>query len=207
MAAVPALLLAAVIVAVGYVAARLVRSLIESALGGIGFDALPGKLNLAFLAGREGQLPPSRLVGGAAAAVIVLITAQQAFASLRLVQLANLVGAIVAYLPHLAVGLVILLAALSLASYLASLVSGAMAHHPHARLLSGVVRYAVILLGASMALEQLNVGREIIMIAVGALAGGSALALGLAFGLGGKDRARSLIDTWTGKPSGGAGPA
>ena len=55
----------------------------------------------------------------------------------------------------------------------------------------------MILLGVSMALEQLGVGNEIVMIALGALLGGSALALGLAFGLGGKDRARELVEGWS----------
>ncbi|MDD4017512.1 MAG: mechanosensitive ion channel [Kiritimatiellae bacterium] len=195
--AVPALLVATVIVAVGYVVAKVVRSLVEAFLSGVGLDALPGRLGLAFLEAKEGQMAPSKLIGAALAVVIMLITAQQASASLRFNQLAGLLGRVVEYLPNLAVGLVILLAALSLGKYLGSLVAGSLGGHAHANVLAGVARYAVILLGVSMALEQLGVGEEILLVAVGALLGCSALALGLAFGLGGKDRARELIERWS----------
>jgi hypothetical protein len=197
--AVPALLVAAVIVIIGYVVAKVVRSLIETFLSGIGLDALPGRLGLTFLTAKEGQMPPSGLLGAAAAVVIMLITAQQACASLRFDQLAELLRRVVEYLPDLAVGIVILLAALSLGKHLASLVTKAMSNHPHAAVLAGVTHGAVVLLGASMALGQLGVGEEIVVIAVAALLGGAALALGLAFGLGGKDRARELIERWSSK--------
>jgi len=197
--AVPAMLVAAVIIAIGYVVAKIVRSLIESFLSGVGLDALPDRLGLSFLSAKEGQLPPSGVIGAATAVIIMLITAQQACASLRFQQLADLLRRVVEYLPSLLVGIVILLAALSLANYLAALVAKALEGHQNATLLSGVTRYAVLLLGAGMALEQLGVGKEIVTIAVAALFGGGAIAVGLAFGLGGKDRARELIESWNKK--------
>jgi Ca2+/H+ antiporter len=45
-----------------------------------------------------------------------------------------------------------------------------------------------------MALDQLGVGTQIVTVAVGAVLGGTALALGLAFGLGGKDKAKQMIE-------------
>jgi len=195
--AVPALLVAAVIVIIGYVVAKVVRTLVEAFLSGIGMDALPGRLGLGFLEAKAGQMPPSGLVGAAVAVVIMLITAQQASASLRFDQLAELLRRVVEYLPNLVVGLVILLGALSLGKYLGALVASALGSHANVKTLAAVTRYAVVLLGASMALEQLGVGEEIVLVAVGALLGGSALALGLAFGLGGKDRARELVERWS----------
>ncbi|HOE61442.1 MAG TPA: mechanosensitive ion channel [Kiritimatiellia bacterium] len=198
--AVPALLVAAIIVLIGYVVAKVVRALVESFLSGIGTDELPGRLGLTFLEARAGQTPPSKLIGAITAVVILLITAQQACAKLRFDQLAELLQRIVAYLPNLAVGLIILLAAMSLGKRFGTMVAGALENHANGKALSVVAHYAVLLLGLSMALEQLGVGKEIVMIAVGSLLGGSALALGLAFGLGGQDRARELIERWkTGK--------
>jgi len=197
--AVPALLVAAVIVLIGYVVAKAVRSLVESFLSGIGADELPGRLGLTFLEARAGQTPPSKLIGAVTAVVILLITAQQACAKLRFDQLADLLQRIVAYLPNLAVGLIILLAAMSLGKRFGAMVAGAMENHANAKALSILAHYAVLLLGLSMALEQLGVGKEIVTIAVGSLLGGSALALGLAFGLGGQDRARELIERWNAK--------
>ncbi len=200
--AVPALLVATVIVVIGYVVAKVVRSLVEAFLSGVGLDALPGRIGLTFLEPKPGQLALSGVIGAAVSVVILLITAQQATATLRFDQLSDLIRKIVEYLPALVVGLVILLAALSLGKHVGSLVSRAMGSDPHAAALAGVARGAVTVLGVSMALEQLGVGEDIVLVAVGSLLGGAALALGLAFGLGGKDRAREVVERFNRKQAG-----
>lgn len=198
LAAVPAVLVAIVIVIIGIVVAKVVRSLVEAFLGGIGVDALPARVGLDFLSPKQGQLPLSGVLGAAVSVVILLITAQQATASLHFDQLAELIRKLVEYLPQLVIGLLILLVALSLGKYVGTLVSRAMGSNPHVTTLAAVARGAVMVLGVSMALEQLGVGAEIVLVAVSALLGGAALALGLAFGLGGKERARETIERLSG---------
>ncbi|MDD5706508.1 MAG: mechanosensitive ion channel [Kiritimatiellae bacterium] len=195
--AVPELLVATVIVIVGCVVAKVVRSLVETFLGGVGFDALPGRLGLDFLKPKAGQASLSGGVGAAVAVVIMLITAQQASATLHFDQLAALLRRFVEYLPNLVVGILILLAALSLGKYVGELVKNALGAQAHGHSLACVARYAIVLLGAGMALEQLGVGKEIVMIAVSAVLGGAALALGLAFGLGGQYRAKDTVERWS----------
>lgn len=193
LAAVPALIVAAVIVIVGYAIAKVVRGLVESLLSGIGFDALPDKIGLAFLK-PKGQATLSSITGTVVMVVILLLTAQQALASLGFDQLAALTDSIVRYLPHLVVGLIILFAALSLGKYVGGLVAQAASGSPHAKLLSAIARYAIIFLGIGMALDQLGVSEQIVIAVISAVLGGAALALGLAFGLGGKDKARDIIE-------------
>ena len=57
-----------------------------------------------------------------------------------------------------------------------------------------MAKYAIIFLGIGMALDQLGVGTQIVTATVCAVLGGAALALGLAFGLGGKDKAKAIIE-------------
>lgn len=199
LAAVPALLIATVIVVIGYVVAKVVRSLVEAFLSGVGLDSLPERIGLDFLTTKPGQLPLSGVIGAAVSVVIMLITAQQATASLNFNQLAGLLSKLVEYLPSLVVGLLILLAALSLGKYVGTLVTRAMGTNPHAATLAAVARGAVTVLGVSMALEQLGVGEGIVLVVISALFGGAALALGLAFGLGGKDRAKETVERF-GRP-------
>jgi len=200
--AVPALLVAAVIIAIGYAVARVVRGLVQSLLSGIGFDAWPEKLNLGFLRPGAGHASLSAIAGSVVMFVILLLTAQQALDTLGFSQLSALADQIVRYLPALFVGLAILLATLSLGHYVGTLVARATQGSAHTRLLSGVARYAIVFLGVSMTLDQLGIGTQIVSAAVWAVLGGLALALGLAFGLGGKDRAREIIETTGGrKPS------
>jgi hypothetical protein len=194
LAAVPALLVAAVIVAIGYAVARVVRGLVQSLLSGIGFDALPEKLKLDFLKPREGHASLSAIAGSVVMFVILLLTAQQALDTLGFAQLSALADQVVRYLPSLFMGLLILVATLSLGQVVGSLVSRATQGSSHSRLVSGVARYAILFLGVSMTLDQLGVGTQIVATAVGAVLGGTALALGLAFGLGGKEKAKEVIE-------------
>jgi hypothetical protein len=194
LAAVPALLVAAVIIVIGYAVARVVRGLVQSLLSGIGFDAVPEKLKLGFLKPREGHASLSAIAGNVVMFVILLLTAQQALDTLGFSQLSALADQVVRYLPSLFVGLVILLATLSLGRVVGNLVSQATQGSSHSRLVSGVARYAVLFLGIGMTLDQLGVGTQIVTTAVGAVLGGTALALGLAFGLGGKEKAKEIIE-------------
>ncbi len=197
LAAVPAILVATVVVLVGCLVARIVRTLVTTFLAGVGLDALPERLGLNFLKPRTGQMPLSGLLGAIVSVLILLITAQQAAAALHFDQLADLVRRVIVYLPDLAVGLIIMLATLSLGKYVGTLIVDALKGQSHARLLAIIARCAITLLGTGMALEQLGVGQDIVIVAVGAILGGAALALGLAFGLGGKERAKDAVDRWS----------
>jgi hypothetical protein len=192
--AIPLIFLAIVVVAVGYFIAKTVRGLVESFLGGIGFDDWPDRLGLGFLKPKEGAASLSSIGGTVVMAIILLMIAETALATLQLAPLSQLVGAIIRYLPSLFVGLAVILAALAIGSWAGGLVKNALGDSRHAELLATIAKYAIVFLGFSMGLNQLGVGEEIIRIAVAAVLGGTALALGLAFGLGGRDKAQQIIE-------------
>lgn len=194
LAAIPAILVASVVVFIGYAVARFVRQLVQNLLAGIGFDTLPSRIGLNFLAPREGRQSLSAIIGTVVMVIILLLVASQAFSSLGLGQLAGLTDQFVGYLPNLFIGIIILLAALSLANFVANIVSSAAGSSPYAKTLGKVARIAIIFLGAGMALDELGVSEQIVTVAVTAVLGGAALAIGLAFGLGGKERAKSIIE-------------
>ena len=126
--------------------------------------------------------------------IILLLTAQQALATLGFAQLSGLVDELVRYLPQLIVGLIVLFVALWLGNYIGGLATSATKGSGHSKLVGAFAKYAIIFLGISMALDQLGVGEKIVQTAVTAVLGGAALALGIAFGLGGKDKAREVIE-------------
>lgn len=192
--AIPAILVASVVVFIGYAVARFVRGLVQNLLAGLGVDTLPSRIGLDFLSAQSGRQPLSAIIGTVVMVVILLLTASQALSSLGFAQLSGLTDQFVTYLPNLFIGIVILLAALSLARFVSGLVTQAAGASPYARTLGTVARYAIVFLGASMALDELGVSAQIVSIAVTAVLGGAALAIGLAFGLGGKDRAKSIIE-------------
>jgi len=63
-----------------------------------------------------------------------------------------------------------------------------------AELISIMARYAILLFVMSMALEQLAIGGQILVSAFQIAFGALCLALALAFGLGGRDRAAKILD-------------
>jgi hypothetical protein len=93
------------------------------------------------------------------------------------------------YLPNVLAAIVILVIGNLLARFLAraALINAVNLQIHAARLLSIGVRWLVLVLAAAMALEQLRIGRQILLLAFGILFGGIVLALALAVGLGSKD--------------------
>jgi len=191
--AIPQIFLAVIVLAIFYFVAKTVRGLLESFLQGVSFDQLPEKLGLDFLRPR-GAMSLSAIASVVVFTIMMLLGVRQALAILNFGPLSDMVGSLIAYLPNLVIGLAIILAALSLGTYVASLIRNAMGTSPNTNLVTTIARVAIIFLGFSMGLNQLGVGDEIVRIAASAVLFGTALALGLAFGLGGRDRAQELID-------------
>lgn len=194
LAAIPALFVALVVVAIGWAVARAVREGVTAFLAGVGVDGYPERFGLTFLSPREGRPTLSAIGGTAAMVVILLLTAEQALATLDLERLAALVGDLIAYLPSLLAGVAIVLVALAVAGIAARLVGDALGDSAQARLAVPLTRWSIVFLGVSMGLSQLGVGERIVTVAVSAALFGIAAALALAFGLGGRDRARELIE-------------
>lgn len=194
LAAFPPIIGGVIVGAIGYFVAKMVGGLVDSFLSGIGFDQFPEKVGLDFLKPEEGGESLSRIGGQVVTIIILLLIAAQALAMMQLESLAAMVGTLLGYLPNLAVGLVIILAALSLGNYVAGLIGAALSGSAQGGFMASIARYAIYFLGFSMGLTQLGVGEEIVTVAVSAVLGGAALALGIAFGLGGRDKAKEVIE-------------
>ncbi len=68
--------------------------------------------------------------------------------------------------------------------------------NPQARILGQVARVAIIALVSAMALQQIGVASDIVNLAFGLLLGAIAVAIALAFGLGGRDIAHEQVREW-----------
>ena len=65
---------------------------------------------------------------------------------------------------------------------------------PGARLLSGALRVLVIAIGVVMALEQVGLATSVILAAFAITFGALMLGLAIAFGVGGREAAKTLIE-------------
>jgi hypothetical protein len=96
------------------------------------------------------------------------------------------------------VALVVIMVGFLIARFVAALVRGAIGESGfgNADLLAGIAQYAIMAFALVVAVEQIGVATTLVNLLVGALVGGAALAVGLAFGLGGRDVAGQVWRGW-----------
>lgn len=115
----------------------------------------------------------------------------------------NLIKPLFDFIPNVVFAIIILLGSVLLANFLQTLIQaavvGAKLHAP--MFLGKVAWWSTVIFGFLAALKQLGIGDFIINIASTAITAaffGIALAFGLAFGFGGKDRATEMLNKWKG---------
>ncbi len=114
---------------------------------------------------------------------------------LGLSQVTQFLSTVVLYIPNVIVAAFVLLIGALVAKFLEGLVRGSVkaADLVSANFLAMMTRWAVLIFSWLVALDQLNVASEIIRIVVMGVVAAGALALGLAFGLGGRGHADDFI--------------
>ncbi len=191
--ALPAIFAALLILTIAFLVGRVLTGLISGLLSAVGFDQLLVRLGIARQV-VEGKRTPSEIVGYLVLVAIMLFAAIEAAGVLGFVVLSSLIAELTVLLGKVVVSVVIFGIGLYLAGVAKEVVlsSGS----PHAELLSKLARLAVLVLAGAIALQQLGVADEIIIIAFGVLIGAIALTGVIAFGLGGRDVASRELSTW-----------
>jgi hypothetical protein len=100
------------------------------------------------------------------------------------------------FLPQIFVALIVLFFGLLAANFFsrAALLSAVNANLPSARLVSGFVRFIIILLTIAMALEQLALAERTVLITFTITFGAIMLSLAIAFGVGGRTVAQTMLE-------------
>lgn len=190
----PKLAIATVIVLVGVVVGRLLRGVIESTLKSVGFDRVMERLGFGEIASRNEKLnEPSEFVGLLVMVAVIMLSAAQAFDTLGFDTWSAYVNAVLGYvLKNASVAVLVLGVGFAVGNYVRDLIAGD--HKDESRLWIGAIaRYAVLVFAFTMAVHQLNIARDFVLIAFGLLFGALCLALALAFGLGSREVASQIV--------------
>ena len=125
-------------------------------------------------------------------AVVLIGTAE----ILQLNQISQFLQAVVLYIPNVIVAVVILVVGIVVSNFISIAVKEASlaAKLTAADLLSTLAKWAILVFSFMAALIQLKVAPELIQILFTGVVLMVALAGGIAFGLGGKDKAKELLD-------------
>src|SRR5919109_1288685 len=183
-----------IILAIGYVIARVVKAVVTKLLEKIGTDR-------AIHAGPTGEyvnrvapdFKPSPVIGTIAFWFLFLGALAIAVAQLGIPALENVVGEIVAYLPNVIAAVLILVIAIALAGFVGTLIERTMGDTPSGKVVRSVAPVLILAIGTFMVLDQLQIAPQIVTITYAALLGGMFLAMALAFGLGGRDVANRML--------------
>lgn len=193
----PQLLAAFFIVVFGLLVGWLLKVGLRRVLLLLKFDAHCARLGLNGLLGSTAISDvPSNMVARFSGGLVVLVFLFLALNSLDVTILQKLTERTLVYLPNLLVAGLILLSALFLGNFAAGavLIASVNAGNHLARLCARLVYGLVLALGVVMALEQLNIGKDTVLLAFAIAFGGAVLALALAFGLGGRELAREFLE-------------
>lgn len=194
LSALPAVFAAALLLAIAYIVSRVVARVITNVLTGAGFNLLFVKLGLTKEQAR-GKWTPSYIAGYIALVAILLFATVEALRLLEFTALADLVSRFLVFSGHVILGLIIFGIGLFLANVAARAVQSAGTQK--AALLSVVARLSFIVLAAAIALREMELANEIIVIAFGLALGAVAVAAAIAFGIGGRDIAAQQLRKWT----------
>jgi hypothetical protein len=192
----PALLAAILLLIVGWLLGKLVGAIVTRVLRTVRFNDVAEQAEIDTFMEKAGiRAGPSAVVGGLARWAIYLIFLLMAFAALGLPQVASLINDIVAYLPRVALAIVVLLVGALLGKVLAGVVRGSLGTMgvTNPGIFAGIAQFAVIAFAAIAALDILMIAPTVVgalWIAFLTLLVGS---LVLAFGLGGREAASHLM--------------
>ena len=195
----PKLLLAIIVVVVGWLLAKAVRFAVASGLRAINFHVLGERAGIdGFL--KQGGIETD-IVGILALLVfwlVILAALIIGFNGLGLTYITDLLGRIALFLPHVIVAVLII----AFGSYFAQFVGNTVASYCRsaqvrdAELLGVLARYAILTFVVLIALDHLSIGGEIVRESFLIILAGVVLGLALAFGIGGQRKAAQLLERW-----------
>lgn len=209
----PQIFTAAVILILAYVVGQFLSDLVTNILTGLGFNNLfqwlgfrtqpttpsaqPEVIVVEPQSARPTPVPtktPSEIVGIIVWVGVMLFATVAAVNILNIPALTALIAGIIVILGQILAGLIVFAIGLYFANLAFSLIVSSGGRQ--ARILGQAARVSIIALVSAMALQQMGVATSIVNLAFGLLAGAIAVAIAIAFGLGGRDIASEQIREW-----------
>ena len=192
LAAIPNIIGAGIILAVTYFVAKFVISMLTSVLDGVNVNGLPQKLGLTGMF--NDSFTPTKLIGNVIMFFAMLTAATAAVNTLGIDIISTIFAKVLEFGGGILVGGVILL----VGYFLSTLAYNKLSQYGSAGLAS-IARFAILGLVLAMGLRAMGLADNIVNMAFGFTLGAVAIAAALAFGLGGREAAKTLANSWAAK--------
>jgi hypothetical protein len=191
----PNLLGCLLLLLVGFIVAKIVASIVRKVLEKMGLDKHLRESDASKYVDKV--LPgasPSRGIARVVFWLIFVFFLFGAIGALKIPAVTTFMNQVLAYLPNVIAAIVIFVVAALIAGAVAAGVAKLMGDTPTGKIVATIVPALVMVIAMFMILNQLKIAEEIVSIAFAATMGALALGLALAFGLGGKDVARRMLE-------------
>ena len=195
----PRLAIALVVLIVGYFVAKAVKFAIVKGLRAVNFNIITERAGIdGFLRAGGIRSDGTEILALLFYWVVILVALVIGFNSLGLAYITDLLSQILLFVPRVMVALLIL----AFGGYFAGFVGQAVTAYcrkvllQDSELLGRICQYAILAFVVLIALDQVNVGGEIVRQTFLIVLAGLVFALALAFGLGGKEWAAEMLERW-----------
>ena len=197
--AIPKVIGFAVILIVGWIIASLIAAAVAALLRAVKFNDLAQRSGLSSFVQKTGiRTDAAGMLATIAKWFVRLIVLVVAFDALGLPAVSQVLQQLLLWIPNLVVALVVLVLAGLAANAVHGLVRGATAQAGlgNPDLLANLARGAIWAFAIVIAVNQLGIATTLVNTLFMATVGAVALALGLAFGLGGRETAGQIVAGW-----------
>jgi hypothetical protein len=195
----PTLTVAIIVLVVGVLVASSLKKLTQGIIGRLGINSALKNAGMEEVVTKAGiKLDAGVFIGTLVKWFVLLVFLVVAFDILNLYEVnAFLREIVIGYLPNVIVAVIILIAAVIIAGAVRRVVvaSAQLAKISRPEFFGKVAYVAILTVAVLAALNQLKVASELIQPLFMGMVFAVSLALGLAFGLGGKDAASRVIDS------------
>jgi hypothetical protein len=198
----PSLLVALIVLVVGWFIAGSLGRLIARGLRAVGLERAVERSGIGrFIEQSGSRWTMSEIFAALIKWSIFLIFIQAAASLLGMAQITAIINSVILFIPKLIVALAIIVIGSLIARLVAGLVRGSLAEMEvgGAGLFAKLAQYAIIGFAIVAAFNQIGVAQTVVNTLMIGLIGSVALAIGLAFGLGGREVAAQITRSWYNK--------
>lgn len=184
-----------VILLIGWLIARVIRTLVTKGLEAVGLDrALRDSDAGSYVEKVSPGASPAKLIGAVGFWFIFLFVLTAALSALKIPAVTAFMNDVLNYLPNVIAAVLIFVIAAALAGAIGGIVAKLFGDTPTGKVVATAVPALIMVIAVFMILNQLRIAPAIVSITYTALLGSVALGAALAFGLGGRDVAARMLE-------------
>ncbi len=196
--ALPAIIGALIILLIGYIVAKVVSGIVRRVVDRAGADRAFAERSSDVYGSSATAIKPSTAAGTVVYWIIMLVFIVAAANFLGWPQVSQLINDFLAWLPNLIVAVIILVAAPVVGRIVRRAIEGGSAQMgmSNGRMLGRIAEIAVIAFAVLIAVNQVGIATDLVNILFIGVVAALAIALGLSFGLGGREVAAQVTQDW-----------